>query len=57
MANVIHGELKFDSRSICQISDLMEILVTNGYTVEIKPDKLENGNHRIIYVTVMTEVN
>ena len=52
MANVIHGELKFNCSSIGQISDLMAILVSNGYSVEIIP-KMQDKE---IVVVVMTEV-
>ena len=52
MANVVHGELKFNASSIGQVSDLMAILVSNGYSVEIIPKTQEKE----IVVIVMTEV-
>ena len=51
MAKCIHGELEFANRNMGQISDLMCILVTNGFTVEIAPSK--DGK---IVIIIMTEV-
>ena len=35
MARVVHGEIHINSKHMGQVCDLMSILVTNGYTVEI----------------------
>lgn len=53
MAKVIHGEIKFEKPNYGQLSDLMCILVTNGYVVEIIPQK---GTTEVT-VLVMTEVD
>lgn len=52
MANVIHGEFEFDCRNMGQLSDLMCIFVTNGYSVEIVPMQEE----RKVTVTIMKKI-
>lgn len=37
MACATHGELSFPSSSMGQVCDLIAILVSNGYTVEVRP--------------------
>ena len=52
MAKLIHGEIKFNNKCIGQLSDLMCILVTNGYSVEIYPQE-DTGEY---VVTIMTRI-
>lgn len=52
MAKLIHGEIKFNNKCIGQLSDLMCILITNGYSVEIVPK--EDTNEYV--VTIMTQI-
>ena len=52
MAKLIHGEIKFNNKCIGQLSDLMCILITNGYSVEIV--QKEDTNEYV--VTIMTQI-
>ena len=52
MANTIHGEFEFNSRIMGQLSDLMCIFVTNGYSVEIVPMQEEQK----VTVTIMKKI-
>lgn len=56
MAKLIHGEIKLPKRMIGQASDLFSILLTAGYTLEVKlEDDFAKPNNEIIF-TIMTEV-
>ena len=52
MANVIYGEFEFEGRNMGQLSDLMCIFVTNGYSVEIVPMQEEQK----VTVTIMKKI-
>ena len=52
MAKLIHGEVKFSNKCIGQLSDLMCILITNGYSVEIDPKE----DAQEFVVTIMTQI-
>lgn len=52
MAKLIHGEVKFSNKCIGQLSDLMCILITNGYSVEIDPKE----DTQEFVVTIMTQI-
>lgn len=54
MANVIHGEVKLNSKNVGQMCDLIAILVTNGYKVEVKQTKDFTPQ---LVVVIMTEVD
>jgi hypothetical protein len=56
MAKLIHGEIKLPIRMMGQASDLFSILLTAGYTLEVKlADDFAKPNNEIIF-TIMTEV-
>ena len=52
MAKLIHGEVKFSNKRMDCISDLMCILVSNGYSVEIDPKE----DTQEVVVTIMTQI-
>ena len=51
MAKVVHGELSFSDKCWGQLSDLICILVSNGYIVETAPNKEKQE----VVVTIMLE--
>ena len=57
MAHLIHGEIRLNAKSMGQASDLMAILVSNGYVLEIqKVTDLVTNKDEIVF-TIMTEVD
>lgn len=55
MSRVIHGEIHINAKCMGQVCDLMSILVTNGYTVEIgRVDDFTKPLDKIV-VIFMTE--
>lgn len=57
MAHLIHGEIRLNAKRMGQASDLMAILVSNGYVLEIqKITDLVKNKDEIVF-TIMTEVD
>lgn len=55
MAKIVHGEVRLNAKNIGQACDLMAILVSNGYVLEIqKIDDFTKCKDEIIF-TIMTE--
>ena len=52
MAKVVCGELSFSDKCSGQLSDLICILVSNDYIVEITPNKEKQE----VVVTIMTKI-
>lgn len=52
MAKVVQGELYFNDKCWGQLSDLICILVSNGYIVETTPNKEKQE----VVVTIMTKL-
>ena len=57
MAKVIHGEIKLKEKMMGQASDLFCILLTAGYTVEVKLKNDFAPNNGDIIFTIMTEAD
>lgn len=56
MAKVVHGEIKLKEKMMGQAGDLFCILLSAGYTVEVKIKKDFTPNNGDIVFIIMTEV-
>ena len=55
MAKIVHGEVRLNAKNMGQACDLMAILVSNGYVLEIqKIDDFTKSKDEIIFI-IMTE--